>query len=268
MQSLANGLSIGRSPCAYVSDMPSHSDTDEMFWRRTRRFSPGASIYAEGGRSGGVEVVLSGWLAEAVILRDGRRYVFSFELPGDLVRLSSPSEGRMFFALTNTTLGDADLLPASRSAGWATRLADAASRDEEQLMNHLVRVGRLTAAERVLNLLLELYDRLERVGLAKNDSFRMPITQQVFGEALGLSLVHINRTLQKLRRDNLITLRRGVVTLHDRYKLAGIACYEPWRFEAPAPAARAPAVRPNEARSWASGTVVRPPASVASHSAA
>lgn len=212
-------------------------------------------------------MVLSGWVAEAVTLRDGRRYVFSFQLPGDLIQLRSPAAGRMFFALTNTTLGNADLLPASRGAPWATRLADAARREEEQLLNYIVRVGRLTAAERVLNLLLELHDRLEPVGLAKNDSFRLPITQLVFGEALGLSLVHINRTLQKLRRDNLITLRRGVVTLHDRDKLAAMACYEPSR-----PAAARPAMRPatacsSETRSWVSSAAMRAPVPDLSQSA-
>ena len=104
-------------------------------------------------------------------------------------------------------------------------------------------------AREILNLLLELYDRLEAVGLAKNDSFRVPITQQVLGEALGLSLVHINRTLQKLRAKNLITLRRGVVTLHERHKLRSVACYEPARFDVATPAARAPAA--SEPRSWA-----------------
>lgn len=265
MRSTIDDLGNGQSSCAYVADTPSPSDTDEMFWKRTRRFSPGTSIYAEPGRVGGLDVVVSGWLAEAVILRDGRRYVFSFNLPGDLIRPGSPTSGRMFFALTNTTLGGADLLPASRGAAWVARLADVASREEERLMNHLVRIGRLTAAERVLNLLLELYDRLERLGLAKNDSFRIPITQQVLGEALGLSLVHINRTLQKLRASNLITLRRGVVTLHDRCKLASLACYEPWRFEVAAPAARPSAGRPAEPRRWAPGPATRTPVAAVSN---
>ncbi len=210
-------------------------------------------------------MVLFGWLAEAVVSRDQHRYVVSFELPGDLIRLRPPTDGKMFLALTNTTLGDADRLPASRDAAWATRRVDADRREEEQLMNYLVRVGRLTAAERLLNLLLELYDRLERVGLTKNDSFRMPITQLVLGEALGLSLVHTNRTLQKLRRSNLITLRRGVVTLRDRDKLAALACYEPWRPEVEPPGARPSAV--SEPRSWLSGAEIRTLGTCLSHSA-
>lgn len=264
MRSPSNDPRSGQSPCAHVSGIPSHSDTDDLFWRRTRQFSPGTPIVAEEGRAHGVNVVLSGWVAEAVILPNGRRYVFSFALPGDLIRPVPPGAGRIYLALTNTTLGDADLLPASRGAAWGAKLAEAANRDEEKLMNHLVRIGRLTAAERVLNLLLELYDRLERVGLAKNDSFRLPVNQQVFGEALGLSLVHMNRTLQKLRRSELITLRRGVVSLHDRSKLATLACYEPWSFEAAEPGARAAAARPSEGRSWASAAVLRTPLAASS----
>ena len=97
---------------------------------------------------------------------------------------------------------------------------------EERLFDQIVRIGRLTAKERVLNLLLELYDRLDAIGLVKENTFRIPLTQEVFADALGLSVVHINRTLQQLRREGMLTVDRGTVTLHQRHKLASFACYQ------------------------------------------
>ena len=97
---------------------------------------------------------------------------------------------------------------------------------EERLFDQIVRIGRLTAKERVLNLLLELYDRLDAIGLVKENTFRIPLTQEVFADALGLSVVHINRTMQQLRREGMVTVGRGAVTLHQRHKLASFACYQ------------------------------------------
>ena len=77
----------------------------------------------------------------------------------------------------------------------------------------------------MLNLLLELYDRLDAIGLVKENTFRIPLTQEIFADALGLSVVHINRTLQQLRREGMLTVGRGTVTLHQRHKLATFACY-------------------------------------------
>ena len=72
----------------------------------------------------------------------------------------------------------------------------------------------------------QLYDRLDAIGLVKESTFRIPLTQEVFADALGLSVVHINRTLQQLRREGMLTVGRGTVTLHQRHKLATFACYQ------------------------------------------
>jgi hypothetical protein len=132
------------------------------------------------------------------------------------------------------------LLRNEEGVRWKQKILRAERRVEELLFNHLVRMGRLNAEERLLHILLEFNDRLEAAGLVKGASYRLPVTQQMLGDALGLSLVHINRTLQELRRRKLVTLRRGHVTLHDRSRLANIACYEPWSPEAGSPASAQP----------------------------
>jgi len=202
----------------------------KSFWRTVERLSPGAAISADAeGRSRHI-VVVSGWISETRILPDGRRQIFSFLLPGDVAAVGSATNigCRGLVALTDVEIADATALSIGDDGQQVTAALDEAiRRREERLFDHIVRIGRLTAKERVLNLLLELYDRLEGIGLVKEDTFRIPLTQEVFADALGLSVVHINRTLQQLRREGMLTVGRGSVTLHHRRKLAAYACYSP-----------------------------------------
>jgi CRP-like cAMP-binding protein len=73
------------------------------------------------------------------------------------------------------------------------------------------------------HLLLELFQRLDRVGLVADDSFGLPLTQEMMGDALGLSVVHVNRTLRVLREDGLATVGLGRATIHDPEALSAVA---------------------------------------------
>ena len=199
------------------------------FWRTVERVPAGASIGAENEARKRQIVVVSGWIAETRILPDGRRQIFAFLLPGDVASVTSASNVglRGLVALTNVEIADAAALTVGdQGERVAASLNEAIRLREERLFDQIVRIGRLTAKERVLNLLLELYDRLDSIGLVKENTFRIPLTQEVFADALGLSVVHINRTLQQLRREGLVTVGRGTVTLNQRHKLAAFACYQ------------------------------------------
>jgi CRP-like cAMP-binding protein len=201
------------------------------FWRSVERYPPSAMIHVSRKSPRKQLVIVSGWGCETRILPDGRRQIFSFLLPGDVVDLtrSAQVERRTFMSLTRLEIVDAEVLIAAEpndAESVAESLRLVAARTEDRLLDHMVRIGRLSAKERVLNLLLELHDRLQAVGMVKEDTFRLPLTQEVFADALGLSIVHINRTLQQLRRAGRITLKAGSVTLHDRPKLSAYACYE------------------------------------------
>ena len=198
------------------------------FWRTVERIPAGANIAEHDGRKRQV-VVVSGWVSETRILPDGRRQIFAFLLPGDVATVNASSHvgSRGLVALTNVEIADAAALTAGEQGERVSAsLVDAVRQREERLFDQIVRIGRLTAKERVLNLLLELYDRLDAIGLVKENTFRVPLTQEVFADALGLSVVHINRTLQQLRREGMLTVDRGTVTLHRRHKLASFACYQ------------------------------------------
>jgi CRP-like cAMP-binding protein len=205
------------------------------FWRTVQRIPAGAAVTSDPeGRKRQV-VVVSGWLCEVRILPDGRRQIFAFLLPGDVASLSGVCDvgSRGLVALTSVEIADATAMANGDLA--SASIADAIRRGEERLFDHIVRIGRLTARERVLNLLFELHDRLEVIGLVRAGAFRLPLTQEVFADALGLSVVHINRTLQRLQREGFLTIGRGVVTLHEPHKHAAAACYqtdvEPVRLE-------------------------------------
>lgn len=91
--------------------------------------------------------------------------------------------------------------------------------DEAYLLDQITRLGRLNAHERIISLLLELYERLDRAGLTSNCSFEVPLTQEVLADSLGLTSVHVNRMLQQARKDGDLQWRDGLVTLYDPGKL-------------------------------------------------
>lgn len=201
----------------------------QTFWRSVERYAPGATVRNSANATRRL-IVVSGWSCETRILSDGRRQIFAFVLPGDAIDVQPASNigQRALVALTRLEMVDAGVVAGGDSleAVSAAKAVERAIRQrEDRLFDQMVRIGRLTAKERVLNLLLELYDRLDTVGMVKEHTYRIPVTQEMFADALGLSIVHINRTLQQLRREGLITLKAGAVTLHHRERMASLACY-------------------------------------------
>jgi CRP-like cAMP-binding protein len=177
-------------------------------------------------------IIVSGWACELRILPDGRRQIFSFLLPGDTIeaRETSSVEWCGVMALTRLEVvnrGAQAAAGALEEAAWLRAFEDEALRREGRFYDQLTRIGRLSAKERIMHLLLELFERLDRVGLVSGDTFKLPLTQGVFADTLGLSIVHINRTLKELRREGSVVFKSGRVTLRDRESLAARACYLP-----------------------------------------
>jgi CRP-like cAMP-binding protein len=109
----------------------------------------------------------------------------------------------------------------ARALWWATLV------DEATLREALVNIGQRRAEERVAHFLCEMFARLAAVGLVADNSFDLPITQQDFGNTLGLSTVHVNRTLQKLRNSNLVAIDRKRVTVLDLAALEAVCGFNP-----------------------------------------
>jgi CRP-like cAMP-binding protein len=165
--------------------------------------------------------LLAGWACQQRLLGDGRRQIIRFLVPGDVIGSvvdpTTPSNCAVV-ALTPVTVADARhvlrALDGTQSAqGLTNGLWAMHNAAELGLYNQVVRLGRQTAYERLLHLILEIHSRLNEIGQVDGESFDFPLTQEVLGDALGLSLVHVNRTLQQVRRDRMIELRAGRVTI-------------------------------------------------------
>jgi CRP-like cAMP-binding protein len=176
-------------------------------------------------------IILAGWACRARIFADGRRQILSFLLPGDLIgfcRHRDPISSTTVTALTRVTLAPAPRpRPERDGAGLAAAYAMSAAIEEYYLLRQIGRLGRLSAHERLLDWLLETRERLLLAGLVTGNSFPMPITQDSLADALGLTAVHVNRTLQALRRDGLLQLQGGYATLPPVERLAALADHRP-----------------------------------------
>jgi CRP-like cAMP-binding protein len=172
-------------------------------------------------------LIASGWGAAVAHLEDGRRQIVSLFLPGDILDPAQDLQnGVEPLALTTVRTMDAATLAAALEAeanaalrplteAWASARRDARCR----LVRHVVRLGRLSAHERTADLFLELHRRLRRAGVADERGMPLPLTQEMLADHLGLSVVHMNRTLQQLRRDGLIANRAGQLIFPDPVRL-------------------------------------------------
>jgi CRP-like cAMP-binding protein len=91
----------------------------------------------------------------------------------------------------------------------------------------IVSIGRQSALEHAAHLFCEMFLRLQAVGLTEDDSFKLPLTQAELGDTLGLSTVHVNRVIQELRAEGLITWRGETVVITDWPRLQQIAEFDP-----------------------------------------
>jgi CRP-like cAMP-binding protein len=199
-----------------------------------RKLAPGEDIIAEGEEPREVHLVLSGWGCRYKQLEDGRRQIIGFFLPGDLCDLNIfilRSMDHSIGALTGMTIaqlsrdGFEDMTighPRITQALWWETLVNVAIQRE-----WTVNIGQRNALERVGHLLCELFVRLQSTGLADTDSCEFPITQADLAAATGLSVVHVNRTLQELRHAGFIVLRGKHLTIPDLPGLMRVSLFNP-----------------------------------------
>lgn len=170
-------------------------------------------LVREGDRPQTCMLLVEGFAARYRTLSDGRRQILSFHIAGDFMDLQGLTLTRLDHSISTLTAcrvamfthgAITDLLtdPGLTRVLWHEAMVDSAIFRE-----WIVNVGRRSAYQRVAHVLCELVTRMEAVGLAHDGICDLPLTQGELADATGLSTVHVNRVIQELRRENLITLR-------------------------------------------------------------
>jgi len=199
-----------------------------------REFAAGEDVISQGDRTGGVKLLLEGFACRYKVLEDGRRQIVAYFVPGDLCDLRVFILKRMDHSIGAiapsriATIAPDDVLklmhgfPAlTRALWWSTLVEEAITRE------WIVNVGQRNALERMAHLFCELLYRFRAVGLNQGLSCTLPLTQVELAETLGLSSVHVNRTLQELRRQKLITLDGGTLTIQNLQALEELSFFNP-----------------------------------------
>ena len=197
-----------------------------------------SELLTEGREIPSALLIVEGWAARMRILPDGRRQFLSFLLPGDLIGLcrhDRPISVSTVVAITPVTTCRAP--DSGQHAGLAQAYALSAALDEAYLLAQITRLGRLSALERLADVMLELYERLVISGQVYKGAFDMPLTQEMLADVLGLTPVHVNRMVQQARHQGWLEWRARRVTISDPAALSTIVGRQPVRVQAPAMAA-------------------------------
>jgi CRP-like cAMP-binding protein len=201
--------------------------------KRRRFFEPGQELIHQGQTQQRAFILASGWACSYKILPQGTRQIVDFQIPGDFLGLRSMlfrTADHNVEPLTQVEVSEvvaSDVIDAfSRTPRLATAVLWATSRDEAMVVEHLIDLGRRDSIERTAHFLLELGARLLLVGLGTKAGYACPLSQYLLADALGLSAVHINRVLRRLREDGLLTFRDGRVTFDNFEGLVTLADFD------------------------------------------
>ena len=226
---------------AMLKKLRSYADvgSDDADWfvslpHRILKVEARREIVRAGDIVSNVFIVESGWAIRFRLLDDGRRQIVNFMLPGDCFDLQAVMHAAADHAVASVTPMRLRVTTSHRfleAVGSNARMAAAfwwsAIQEESILREQIVRIGRRTARERIAHLMLELHRRLTLAGVARDETMSLPITRDMIADALGLSPIHVSRTLSRLRAEGLLDATRNRACILDREGLAEAADFDP-----------------------------------------
>ncbi|MBC7769358.1 MAG: Crp/Fnr family transcriptional regulator [Phycisphaerales bacterium] len=190
-------------------------------------------LIREGDKPGPIFVIMEGWACRYKLLPEGTRQITAFLMPGDCCDMHASVLSAMEHSIATITAARVATInharmeeliltrPTLTRAFWWTQLVD-----EDTLRAWIVSMGRRDSLQRVAHLMCELYVRARNIGLTEDGRFEMPLTQAVLADALGLTSMHVNRVLRKLRLGGVMELTAGTLIIADICKLVSIAGFD------------------------------------------
>lgn len=202
----------------------------ERLKRRPRSYTRGAVVRRCDESSRSVFCIVDGWALRCRILSDGQRQILSLLLPGDMCDMQAivgAENDHHIIALTELEIEECDAAAFEGVVGADRALIQlfllSKVQEESLLREQVVRLGRRKARERVLHLLVELYHRQRLTGREHPERMAYAINRETFADILGLSPVHVSRSLAALARAGVISVNKGCVELRDPER-AGELC--------------------------------------------
>lgn len=201
--------------------------------REVRVYETETEFVHEGDSQNDCFVMLEGWGCKYKDLENGTRQIIHFPIPGDFVGVDArllKSADHSFATITPSKLGIFTAERFQELVQGYPRLGRAilwsAARDKAIMVEHLVNIGRRNAIERIAHFLTELARRMEFAGLVDAGEYRCPLTQEHLADALGLTNIHVNRTLRQLRERGLVSLDKGTLHIKDASGLSDLAAFD------------------------------------------
>ena len=194
----------------------------------------GSDLVRQGERAAVANLLLRGWAYRYKVLKDGQRQIVGYLLPGDICDLHVALLNEMDHSVGLLTDAQVVQIPADQihaamernrrieRALWCTTLVD-----EAILREWLTNIGQRDAFSRIGHHFCELWHRMRAIGLVSDHEFEMPLTQEVLGDTLGLTSVHVNRTLKRLREEGLMSIHNKRFTVLNPQELTKLTGFDP-----------------------------------------
>jgi CRP/FNR family transcriptional regulator len=177
-----------------------------------RVISAGSDLYRQGELCSTYFIVLNGWIALSVLLDDGSCQILDFALPGAVLGFQPGPDAPMYHSARSLSVVRVYAFPRRKldtlietNPRLAVLLCRQITANEGRAHDHLTNLGLRGARERIAHLLLEIYVRLRRrLPVEPGEIIQLPLSQGHIGQALGLTYVHVCRTLQILREQKIV----------------------------------------------------------------
>ena len=223
VRKLNQHIPLDRADCDAILALPASQ----------RRLQAHQYLVWDGDRPQHTCLLLSGFAVRHKVAGNGSRQILSIHMKGDVLDLQNSLLGIADHNVQMLTNGDVAMIPVEEMrklafdrpsvglAMWKETLIEASIFRE-----WMVNIGRRDARTRIAHLLCEIAQRMQVAGLAQHTRYELPITQEQLADSVALTSVHVNRTLMRLEKEELITRTKREITITDWARLASVADFD------------------------------------------